>query len=70
VSNKTIEGYRVTVWDKQANAPYMFLDYGEEELAKQVARNMKKHYIDDWGKHAESFYEVRLHKMMKESQDG
>jgi hypothetical protein len=57
-----MDSYLVTVWDKQAEAPYLLAYYDEEDEAKQVARNLKKHYIDDWGKAAEEYYEVRLHK--------
>ena len=62
-----MDNYRVTVWDKQANNPYYILNYEDIEDAQKVARNMKKHYIDDWGTHAESIYEVRLQKMQGES---
>lgn len=61
------KSYRVTVWDKQADNPYYILNYEELEDAQRVARNMKKHYIDDWGAHAEGIYEVRLHKMQGEN---
>ena len=60
--------YVVTIWDKQANEPYHKLQYNDEETAKYVARRMKYHYIDQWGEHAEQYYEVRLHRM-KESSD-
>ena len=56
------EQYRVTVWDKKTNDPYYVLNYDEMETAQRVARNMKRHYIDDWGTHAETIYEVRLQK--------
>lgn len=58
-----MDKYVVTVWDKQANDPYYILEYGDEETAKYVARRMKKHYVDDWGEHAEQYYEVRLQRM-------
>ena len=61
------ELYRVTVWDKQANNPYYILNYEDIEDAQKVARSMKKHYIDDWGTHAESIYEVRLQRIQRES---
>jgi hypothetical protein len=64
-----MDEYRVTVWDKQANDPYLVLKYQNEETAKYVARRMKKHYVDDWGTHAELFYEVRLQRIAKESVD-
>ncbi len=61
------EQYRVTVWDKQANDPYYVLEYDELETAQFVARSMQRHYIDDWGQHAASIYEVRLQKIKGES---
>jgi hypothetical protein len=61
--------YRVTVWDKKANDPYMILNYDDEDTAKYVARRMKKHYIDDWGQHAEEYYEIRLHRMKETSNE-
>jgi hypothetical protein len=60
------ETYRVTVWDKQSNDPYYVLEYDDKEDAQRVARNMRRHYVDDWGKHAESFYEVQLHRIQGE----
>jgi len=56
------ETFVVTVWDKQEDEPYMIAKYGDLELARYVARNLKKHYIDDWGTHAEQYYEIRLQK--------
>lgn len=64
-----MDKYKVTVWDKKANDPYMMLEYEDEDTAKYVARRMRKHYIEDWGPHAESHYEVRLHRIVKESVD-
>jgi uncharacterized protein (UPF0305 family) len=61
-----MDRYKVIVWDKQANDPYMMLEYDDEETAKYVARRMRKHYVEDWGAHAESYYEVRLHRIVKE----
>ena len=63
------ETYRVTVWDKKANDPYYVLNYEEMETAQHVARMMQRHYIDDWGEHGQSIYEVRLQKMQGESND-
>jgi hypothetical protein len=60
------EQYRVTVWDKKANDPYYVLEYDELETAQFVARSMQRHYIDDWGEHASSTYEVRLHRYERE----
>ncbi len=62
-----VEVYRVTIWDKKANDPYYKLDYEDIETAQHVARRMQKHYIDDWGGHAASIYEVRLQKIKGES---
>jgi hypothetical protein len=62
-----VDTYRVTVWDKQASNPYYILNYEDKEDAQKVARNMKKHYIDDWGTHAEKIYEVRLQKIQGEN---
>jgi hypothetical protein len=56
------ETYVVTLWDKQVNEPYMILEHDEEEEAKKVARNIKKHYIEDWGASGAQFYEVRLQR--------
>jgi len=61
-----MDSYRVTIWDKQANDPYYVVEYAEKEEAQRVARNMQQHYIDDWGGHAASIYEVRLQKMRGE----
>jgi hypothetical protein len=61
-----MDSYRVTIWDKQVNEPYYILEYGEKEEAQRVARNMKRHYIEDWGGHAASIYEVRLHRIQGE----
>jgi len=61
-----MDRYRVTVFDKQANDPYYVLEYGDKEEAQRVARNMKRHYIENWGTHAESFYEVYLHQIQGE----
>ena len=61
-----VEIYQVIVWDKQADDPYCKLMYNEVEVAQQVARNMKKHYVDDWGLHGETIYEVRLQKILVE----
>jgi hypothetical protein len=61
------EVYRVTVWDKQAQNPYCVLNYEDIEDAQKVARSMKRHYIDDWGAHAESIYEVRLQRIQGDS---
>lgn len=58
-----MDKYMVTIWDKRADEPYHRLSYTDEETAKYVARRMKKHYIDDWGQHAEQHYEVRLQRM-------
>jgi hypothetical protein len=54
--------YIVTLWDKQINEPHQIHKYQEVEVAKQVARNIKRHYVDEWGTLGEEFYEVRLHK--------
>jgi hypothetical protein len=54
--------YLITLWDKQVDEPYLLAYYEDEEEAKQVARNLKKHYIDDWGPLGELAYEVRLQK--------
>jgi hypothetical protein len=56
------EEFVVTLWDKQVNEPYMTLEYASGEEAKQVARNIKKHYIEDWGASGAQFYEVRLQR--------
>jgi len=56
------EMYVVTLWDKQVDEPYMILEHNEEEEAKKVARNIKKHYIEDWGASGAQFYEVRLQR--------
>jgi hypothetical protein len=64
-----MDSYLVTVWDKQAEAAYLMAYYDEEDEAKRVARNLKKHYIDDWGPMAEQSYEVRLQKIMEGSND-
>jgi len=56
------EAYVVTLWDKKADEPYMFLEYNDAEEAKKVARNIKKHYIDDWGASGAQFYEVTLQR--------
>ena len=61
------ELYRVTVWDKKADNPYYILEYGDEDTAKFVARNMKRHYVDEWAHHGETIYEVRLQRIMEES---
>ena len=61
------ELYRVTVWDKQVNEPYYKLTYEDVESAKYVAKQMKQHYIDDWGEHAASIYEVRLQRIQEEN---
>jgi DNA-binding protein Fis len=65
--NPSSEVYRVTIWDKQANNPYYVLDYREMQDAQEVARNMKKYYIDDRGIQAEDVYEVRLQKVQGEN---
>jgi hypothetical protein len=64
-----MDEYKVVVWDKQANDPYLILTYNEEDTAKYVARRMKKHYVDDWGPHADKYYEVRLQRTVKENAD-
>ncbi len=63
------EQYRVTIWDKKVNDPYYVLEYDELETAQFVARSMQRHYIDDWGEHGQSIYEVRLQRMQGESND-
>jgi hypothetical protein len=63
------EQYRVTVWDKKADDPYYVLEYDELETAQFVARSMKRHYIDEWGDHGASIYEVRLQKHIGENND-
>ncbi len=62
-----IERYQVVIWDKKADDTYYKLVYDEKEVAQEVARNMKRHYIDDWGTHAEIIYEVRLQKIFEEA---
>jgi len=57
------EQYKVVIWDKQADAPYHVLWYDELDDATEVARNMRRHYIEDWGGHAESMYLVKLQKV-------
>ena len=64
-----MENFEVIIWDKQADEPYHKIRYEELEVAQQVARNMKRHYIDDWGEHAESIYEVRLLKHKGQADD-
>lgn len=59
--------YVVTLWDKQINEPYQIHRYQEIEVAQQVARNIKRHYIDEWGALGEEHYEVTLKK--RESND-
>jgi len=61
-----MDEYNVIVWDKQANNPYYITKYSELETAQQVARNMQRHYIDDWGGHAQSRYEIKLKKIRRE----
>lgn len=60
------ELYRVTIWDKKVNEPYYILEYEDKETAQYVARRMQQHYIDEWGEHAESHYEVQLHRIQGE----
>ena len=56
--------YRVVVWDTQANEPYYKLYYNDEETAKQVARNLKRRYVDE---RDESLFEIKLQKIREES---
>lgn len=57
------ELYRVTVWDNAASNPYYVLNYQDKEDAQRVARNMQKHYVDDWDDSGTSIYEVRLQRI-------
>lgn len=63
-----MDEYLITLWDKTVDEPYLLAYYKEEEEAKQVARNLKKHYIDDWGASGERAYEVRLHKTRRNAE--
>ena len=58
--------YQVVVWDKVANDPFYIVKHDDEDTAKQVARNLKRHYVDDWGAHAESMFSIRLQKVTHE----
>ena len=58
-----MDKYKVTVWDKKANDPYYVLEYDDRDTAQEVARNMKRHYIEDWGEHAESYYQIMLQRI-------
>jgi hypothetical protein len=55
-----MDEYRVTVWDNNASEPYYILEYREREVAQQVARNMKRHYVEEI---ADSEYEVYLQRI-------
>lgn len=57
------EVYRVTIWDKEANNPYHILNYNDKETAQFVARNMQKHYVDEWDEWGTTMYEVRLQRI-------
>ena len=59
--------YRVTVWSKQDNDPYYVLEYTNEETAKFVARNMRRHYVEEYVAYEYLPYEVRLQKIQGES---
>ncbi len=58
-----MDKYVVTVWDKEAQDPYYKVEHGEMETAQHVARSLQRHYIDEWGGHAASAYEIRLQKI-------
>ena len=55
--------YRVTVWNKEDNDPYYVLDYESEDTAKFVARNMRRHYVEEFVAYEHTPYEVRLQKI-------
>ncbi len=55
-----MDEYRVTVWDNNVSEPYYILEYKEMEVAQQVARNMKRHYVED---NVDSGYEVYLQRI-------
>ena len=61
-----VENYVVTIWDKRVNEPYHSMRYEDKETAQYVARRMKIHYVDEWGEHGASIYEIRLQKARKE----
>jgi hypothetical protein len=63
------EIYRVIVWDKVVNEPYVKMEYDDLEIAKNVARNMKRHYIDDWGDLGKEYYHVKLQRVSGESHE-
>ena len=63
------ETYTVVVWDKVVNEPYVKLEYNDLEVARNVARNMKRHYIDDWGELGKQYYEVKLQRMRGEGNE-
>ena len=63
------EIYRVIVWDKVVNEPYVKMEYDDLEIAKNVARNMKRHYIDDWGDLGKEYYDVKLQRVAGESHE-
>jgi len=60
------EKYQVVVWDNEASAPFNVLIYKNKEIAQQVARNMKAHYVDVV---PASFYEVYLQRIEMEGND-
>ena len=64
-----MDKYRVTVWDKQADDPYYVLHYDDKETAQFVARSMQRHYIDEWGEHGKSVYEIRLQRLRVENHE-
>lgn len=61
-----MDSYQVIVWDKKANDPFYVVKHSDIEEARQVARNLKRRYVDDWGAHAQSMFEVRLQKVAHE----
>lgn len=64
-----MDEYRITVWDKQAKDPFYIVKHHDMETAQQVARNLQRHYVDDWGEHGKSMFEIHLHRMPKEADD-
>jgi hypothetical protein len=56
-----MDRYVVTIWDTQLDMRYHALNYDDADTAKEVARNMRRHYVDEYA--GDQSYEVRLQKM-------